>query len=1010
MDYLEHYLRLGWAILPLRPRSKAPALPWGGFQKKPPGVKEWVTWRVIFPIPPHGVAVMCGAVSNLIVIDCDDKEVVSRLLPEIPFDAPTSQTKRGFHFFFRYQPGIPSTTIEVTGIGRLEIKSDRSLVTLPPSTHPEGHRYEWVLAPWDVDALPELPNWLVELLQKQERRKELARQVGYVSFPRPGRKLTPEALREILTQVGTEIVKEVPIGDREALRLKSCPICGKSEGNPWIWADSGRLLDFRATCPASRDRGGLSLRAWLREIGQEGLLANLEVGEAEEVSPPEVPAASVDEARVLVLKALRAGGDSIITVPPGVGKSRTTLEWLAKEGPRPAVYSVPTLGLAQELAEAARALTADPVLVFAGRNKETCFRWEEARTAHDLGYDPGQVLCPTCPHNPKTVVFSQKCEFMRQFEGVNREKGLFFASHKLACHLIKDFLKKAKVWILDEELHSLVEVVKCPLDALRTLRAVFPEDSVTMRLADVVLEVEDDLHKAANGKSRAEGRIYARKVGFGPWQGKKPLAQWLGLDLIQLSPTIRDEIARVLKAYRKPTLFRKGVNLKALQWIQEVTRTGLAYLVARKDPCRPIELRRVVNPVPEKWRGRLIVLDATAYPPVVERALKRPGVQVLDIRVPVEMRTAWIKRSVSKTAIAREKGRKTAIKALKQALKEIKAEKILIFCHQAIKAKVEEVVAQDPRKIVVTHHFGAETRGTNQFADFETVILLGLPVVNPAAYYDTALALGLSEQEWEDWLHLLAQAGAWQEIHRTRPVLQPGKQVLVIAPRWPFKEWLGRPRRVIEPEEVKGALDLATKVLLLWVEDFGFVYVEIALLLSIGRPEQIPPVEVRAEVWQRIRGAFPKEFVRFFTKLESLYRASGNPLSRSKHPRPSQEIPVKGGARGSQKPFIYILKGHREPLELGISGNSKGFPPPFKGNLITNADNKIEFFDKKWWPKLFARLRKARPDLPVFEVQIRTKGGLQKTRGIGDIKTAQDFYRALGREIDFNSWREVVNV
>ena len=51
------------------------------------------------------------------------------------------------------------------------------------------------------------------------------------------------------------------------------------------------------------------------------------------------------------------------------------------------------------------------------------------------------------------------------------------------------------------------------------------------------------------------------------------------------------------------------------------------------------------------------------------------------------------------------------------------------------------------------------------------------------------------------------------------------------------------------------------------------------------------------------------------------------------------------------------------------------------------------------------RLRKVRPDLPVFEVQLRTPGGLQQTRGLGDIEAAKAFCKAINLEINENAWR-----
>ncbi len=1001
MDFISRYLKLGWPVLPLLPNDIRPPFPWREFRERPPTAESWTSWRILFPVPPHGIGLLTGRPSGVVVVDVDDPRVAERFQAEIPFLTPCVRTRRGFHLYFKTDVEIPTTKVTIPGVGALEIKGDGSLVPLPPTRHRKdpSFKYEWLIAPWEAP-LPELPDFILEAIERQKRERELARAVGHVTFPRPGRKLTQETLREILAQVGAEIVREIPVGDRMAWRLRTCPLCGKSEGSPWVWSDTGHLLDFRATCLASRNNGGLPLRAWLREIGREDLLENLEVEEAEEAPPSQIPAATVEEAWTHIFQALRAGGDLIVTVPPGVGKTRTALGWLCHEGPRPAVYSVPTLNLARELAEEARRLTADPVLVFEGRNGKTCLRWEEARAAHELGYPVGEVLCPTCPHNPKSAAFSEKCAFMRQFEGVGREKGLFFASHEFACYLIKDFLKKAKVWVLDEEPHTLIEVVSCPLDGLRSLRAVFPEGSATMRLAEAVIELGDELHRATNGKRRRfdpQGRIYVRPVEFGPWAGKKTLQEFLDLDLTQLTPIVREEIAQTLKTYRKAALFHEGVNFKALKWLQEVVGQGQAYLVAKKDPERPIDLRRVVNPVPDKWR-RLIVLDATTYPPVVERALKRPGMQVLDVRVPIEVKTAWLKRSVSKTSVSQEKGRKTAIKSLKEALKVVKSEKVLVFCHQAIKAQVEEAVAQDAREIVVTHHFGSECRGTNRFADFGAVILLALPIPSLGVSYDVALALDLSAEEWEMWLDLLSRAEAWQEAHRIRPILGSGKEVVVIAPRWPFKEWLGLPQEVIEPKEIRGALALSSRVLGAWIAVFHFVWKEIALLLGIGRPEEIPPAEVRAEVWERVARAYPEQVETFQEQVEILLKGLGNSLAL---PGSSQGVPQGEEGKGFPPPYKYSLKGTGNPLaqeQEGNPGKQKGFPLPFKG---------IPFTDRKWWPKLLARLRKEHPDLPVFEVSVRTPGGLQRSHGLGGIEEAKRFCKAIGLEINDNAWRHL---
>lgn len=394
---LERYLDLKWLVLPLLPGDIRPPFPWREFRKKPPGREEWALWREIFPVPPYGVGLLTGRPSGIVVVDVDDTRVAEWFQIKIPFLTPCVRTRRGFHLYFKTDVEIPTTKVEIPDIGRIEIKGDGSLVPLPPTRHRKdpNFKYEWLLAPWDVPGIPPLPDFITEALERQKRERELARAVGRVSFPRPGRKLTPEALREILARVGAEVIREITIGDREAWRLKICPLCGKSEGSPWIWVDTGRLLDFRVTCPVSRDHGGLSLQAWLQELGREDLLAGLETPEEPEEAPPsQVPAATVQEVRTMILTVLRGEGDLIITVPPGVGKTWTALELFCRESPRPVIYSVSTLSLARELAEEARKLTADPVVLFEGRNDKTCLRWEEARAAHELGYDPGEVICP----------------------------------------------------------------------------------------------------------------------------------------------------------------------------------------------------------------------------------------------------------------------------------------------------------------------------------------------------------------------------------------------------------------------------------------------------------------------------------------------------------------------------------------------------------------------------------------------------------------------------------------
>jgi len=997
MDFLNRYLSLGWSVIPLKPRSKTPATTWRQYQQqKPDG--EWNRWRVLFPIPPYNLAVVCGRISGLIVLDADDLETAARLRAVLPFETPEVITRRGAHFYFAYQENIPSTIVELPGIGRVEVRSDNVLTTLPPSIHESGDKYQWALAPWEAPKLPDLPDFIVEAVEEKEHRKELARQVGWVTFPRPGCELTLEVLREILTAVGATVVREIAPGGREAWRLKECPLCGKSEGSPWVWTDTGRLVDFRVTCPASRDKGGLSLRAWLKELGREDLIENLKVEEREEVPPSDVPVASVEEARQIILEALRSGRDLFLAVPPGVGKSVTTLECLVHEGPRPAVYSVPTHELAEELAERARGLTTELVALIKGRSSETCLAWAEAEQARRLGYNPGEVLCPLCPHNPNTAVAAKKCTFMRQFESLERNRGIYLADHVLAAHLLKRELRKARVWVLDEDPLKLVHQVEISTEGLRTLRAVLSRESETLKLVEKILALGDELHRVVSETGKGSGRIYPRSPGYGPWANRKSLAEWLKLDFTALAPKIREEIERIRKTFKPRKLFNFGVNLHALRWVEEVVGRGVCHLAALRDPKRPVVLRRTEILTPSKWKGRVIALDATGYLPVVQRLLDRPHLEELNLQVPVKACTVWIKAAVSKTAINKRKGRKRVLDVAEKVIKEFDSDQTLVFAHKDLKKQVSKLIQQG----ALAHHFGSEARGVNRFEGFDTVVLLGLPVPNPATYYDTAVALGLDGKEFEEWLDLVAKAEAWQEVNRIRPVLSLGKSIVVVAPRWPFELWLGPPQEIKDLTVTGSKIAWAVKVLLLWLDVFGFVIMEIALLLGIGREGQIPPEEVRAEVWARIRKNFPERSSKFKEALFSL-KGPDTPLRRAEGNFGNKR---ESNSRACHWSFN-IFKDPDTPLSKNTQIFLEVPEIPQRACRWSLRLSEIHFKDPSWWRQLIRRIRKACPGLSIFEVRLQTPGGPQWTRGLGNIKAAQAFYQALGREIDPNSWREV---
>jgi len=72
LDAALEYLERGWSIIPIRPDAKRPAIKWLEYQERLPTEEEveewWTKW------PNHDIAIVTGALSGVVVVDCDNDE------------------------------------------------------------------------------------------------------------------------------------------------------------------------------------------------------------------------------------------------------------------------------------------------------------------------------------------------------------------------------------------------------------------------------------------------------------------------------------------------------------------------------------------------------------------------------------------------------------------------------------------------------------------------------------------------------------------------------------------------------------------------------------------------------------------------------------------------------------------------------------------------------------------------------------------------------------------------
>jgi Bifunctional DNA primase/polymerase, N-terminal/AAA domain/Primase C terminal 1 (PriCT-1) len=153
------YRRRGWS--PIRLKGKIPAEPWAEYQQR------CMTLEEVEEKPWPGVGVVTGAISGIVVLDADSPEAVEELKRRGHPATPMVKTARGVHAYFRHPGGELPTRL---GLGSgLDLKGDGGYVVTPPSKHPSGATYEWIIGPQDEDPAP-LPAWVMEQIRAHGRR------------------------------------------------------------------------------------------------------------------------------------------------------------------------------------------------------------------------------------------------------------------------------------------------------------------------------------------------------------------------------------------------------------------------------------------------------------------------------------------------------------------------------------------------------------------------------------------------------------------------------------------------------------------------------------------------------------------------------------------------------------------------------------------------------------------------------------------------------------------------
>lgn len=163
LDAALEYLERGWSIIPIKPEGKRPAIRWRDYQDRLPTEEEVTEWWTNWP--NHDIAIVTGALSGVVVVDCDNEEATHAAFDAGMRSPIKVKTKRGLHLYFTHprdgirrgpRAGVNSRGADWPQINGLDFRGDGSYALLPPSNN---YIWDYPQNVFDWDEMPVWSDW-----------------------------------------------------------------------------------------------------------------------------------------------------------------------------------------------------------------------------------------------------------------------------------------------------------------------------------------------------------------------------------------------------------------------------------------------------------------------------------------------------------------------------------------------------------------------------------------------------------------------------------------------------------------------------------------------------------------------------------------------------------------------------------------------------------------------------------------------------------------------------------
>jgi len=804
-------------------------------------------------------------------------------------------------------------------------------------------------------------------------------------------------------------------GPIEALSFKGlpCPACKETTVNAYAYPPHYSLRCFNSDCPANK-KGGLSLIEWGRFHASNKEI-NLIVNEVKRsktsfnknndlfLNAP-TKFESLEDVRAGIWKELENDDDVLFLLTPGIGKTRTTLEYLAKNmTDKLIIYSCLNKRQRDEAFKDIKSLSDKIQKDFSQHHEnfhllesreDLCHKKNQLKEITKKGCSPTQILCKGCEYR-------KTCDYYKQREKINT--GIYFVTHRMLQYLV-DIIPNPDLIILDEDLlKGFLSSDGCTDDEMEDLAIILDEEDYSL------IEQISILGQKIGRQIKREPKSYPVILN---WRKQPDSKYYLLDDLATKNDQTEDEIITGIsniiskfKKYSQRYLYEKGININALTWLKGLISDNhhcSLYINEKGKIYFNVKYITSLNyqNVPLK------ALDATGIKRVVEIITGR-DVKIFKSDVKWDSRRIHIKRDTSQNVLKKIKDRQLRI-IIDTALKNMSSKNILLITPAFLEERVLKIFKDtDKDRNYKSHHFFG-SRGVNDYKDCDGVIVIGSPYPNITSAWNDAQIIYPNDDDMETrnyWPYSLMLLELLQCIHRIRPVNNPkdkdDKEIVIVCSGWPGI--IEKPDIIIDQSQNKYWKELAIQRLEPYVKEFGFLNPDIGFLANIY-------VESRKNVAKKFQNNIKKltDAYDHIFKSHINFKVDTNATNRFITGKDEKHLDEK---QLEKYKWIFILKNTYiqkftcKNIELILR---------IKNLLDNTHDIPIFLSNNKQWHEIKDHFKKKYQHFEKFRIKRPKSSGGQKVNGVGNKQSVINFYRQINQfkifgDINLDSYETIEN-